>query len=41
LAIVGLTGDAKQDKNALKEAFAVPFDAQPVAMQTNDLAQSA
>jgi hypothetical protein len=40
LAIVRLTGNAKQDKKALIKALAVPFDAQPVAMQTNDLAQS-
>ena len=39
LAIVRLTGDAKKDEDAL-QALAVPFNAQPVSMQTNGLAES-
>jgi hypothetical protein len=39
LSIIELTGDATEDATALK-ALAVPFNAQPVSMQTNGLAES-
>jgi hypothetical protein len=39
LATVCLTGNAEQDEKEWK-CLAVPFHAQPVAMQTNGLAES-